>query len=307
MPASAIPAYGRYGEPAERERAVRLSLQRIEHLTACEGDHRVPHRHPFHCQVMYIEAGESECFVDGRVYRLRPLDLYALPAGVVHGCGANDTLRGWVLHCTPEMLGERPRDVLTTLRRANLGVDPESCDVVETWWRHFSREYARVRPGRGAAIRAMLRLLGVHVRRLGVAAERGGVPLADAERPRPVSVAFRELLDEQFARERNPPAYAAQLGITPAQLNLRVREETGAGPREHIDRRVILEAERLLAFTAITIGEVAARLGFDDPNYFWRYFRKHTGHTPGEWREGQRQEFAHAGAPGLELPFGGRE
>ena len=303
MPARAIPAFGRYGTPAADDRAVRLSLQRIERLAAAEGDHRVPHRHPFHCQVMYIEAGESECFVDGRVYRLRPLDLYGLPAGVVHGCGANRSLRGWVLHCTPEMLGERPRDVLAHVRRGNLGADPEACDVVETWWRHFHREYARVRAGRGAAVRASLRLLGVYLRRLGLPRADGGLPADEDDRPRPVSVAFRELLDEQFARERNPPAYAAQLGITPAQLTLRVREETGAGPREHIDRRVVLEAERLLAFTAITVGEVATQLGFDDPNYFWRYFRKHTGRTPGEFREGQRQEFAHAGAPGLELPF----
>lgn len=304
MPTRDIPTFGRYGKDAADERAVRLSLQRIEALTAAEGDHRVPHRHPFHCQVMYIEAGESECFVDGRVYRLKPHDLYGLPAGVVHGCGANRSLRGWVLHCTPEMLGERPRDVFTTLRRGNLGADPGTCEVVETWWRHFHHEYAHVRAGRGAAVRAMLRLLGVYLRRLGLSASGGGPRGGALERPRPVSVAFRELLDAQFARERNPPAYAIQLGITPAQLNLRVREETGAGPREHIDRRVVLEAERLLAFTALTVGEVAAQLGFDDPNYFWRYFRKHTGHAPGEWREGQRQEFSHAGAPGLELPFG---
>ena len=283
---------------------MRGSLQRIEHLALAEGDHRVPHRHPFHCEVMYVEAGQAECFVEGRVYRLRPLDLYGLPAGVIHGCGANRSLRGWVLHCTPEMLGERPRDVLTDLRRGNLGANPESCDIVETWWRHFHREYAKLSVGRGAAVRAMLQLLGVYLRRLGLPAEDGGLSAAAGDRPRRVSVAFRELRDAPFARERNPPAYAAQLGITPAQLNLRVREETGAGPREHIDRRLVLEAERLLAFSAAPVAEVAAQLGFDDPNYFWTYFRKHTGRTPGEWRDTQRQEFGHAGGPGLELPFG---
>ena len=296
MPTAAIPTYGRYGRDAAAERTLQLSLQRIEVLTAAEGRHRMPHRHPFHVQLMWIEAGESECFIDGRVYRLRAGDLYGLPAGVVHACGANDSLRGWVLHCLPEMVAERPGEVLTQVRRGNLDDDAEARVDVVRWFEGFAIEYGRVRAGRGAAVRAWLQLLGAYLRRLS--------PRPDLDaRPRPVSIAFRDLLDVQYPRERNPANYAAQLGLTADQLNLRLREETGAPAREHIDRRVILEAERLLAFTNVTVLEVAAQLGFEDPQYFWRYFRKHTGNTPGEWRDRQRQNFANAGAPGLELPF----
>ena len=298
MSAPSVPTYRRHGPTVRGEPGLRLSLQRLEDLARAEGDHRVPHRHPFHCEVMWIEAGHSECFIDGRVYRLAAGDLYGLPAGVIHGCGANASLRGWVLHCVPELLGERPRDVLRHTRRGRMGDDELARQSQQRWWAEFAQEYAQVRPGRGAAIRHLLRLLGVHLRRLS--------PKPDlADRPRPVSLAFRELLDAQFRERRNPVEYAAQLGITPAQLNARVREETGAAPREHIDRRVVLEAERLLAFSTMHVGEVAQRLGFDDHTYFWRYFRKHAGCTPGEWRERQRQDFANAGAPGLELPFGG--
>lgn len=268
----------------------------MEVLAKAEGQHRVPHRHPFHCEIMWIEAGESECFIDGRVFRLRAGELYGLPAGVVHACGANDSLRGWVLHCLPELLAERTGEVLTQLRRGMLDVETEDRIDIERWFAGFTLEYARLRSGRGVAVRAWLQLLGVYLRRLSPKPGLGA-------RPRPVSVAFRELLDRDYACERNPAVFAAALGITSEQLNLRLREETGAAAREHIDRRVVLEAERLLAFTAITVGEVAAQLGFDDQQYFWRYFRKHTGRTPGEWRDGQRQNFANAGAPGLELPF----
>ncbi len=296
MPHAPIPTYGQYGKAISTARSLQLSLQRIEVLTAAEGKARVPHRHPFHCQVMWIEAGESECFIDGRVYRLRAGDLYGLPAGVVHACGANDTLRGWVLHCSPEFLAERPREVLVETRRGNLLADPEAVVDVERWFLGFAAEYGRVRGGRAIAVRAWLQLMGVYLRRL------SPKPDLDA-RPRPVSIAFRDLLDAQFASERNPVHYAAQLGITGDQLNARLRDETGAAAREHIDRRVVLEAERLLAFTSMTVLEIAAQLGFEDPQYFWRYFRKHTHVTPGEYRERQRQDFGNAGAPGLELPF----
>ncbi len=296
MPHAPIPTYGPAGQKVGAPRTLQLSLQRIEVLTVAEGRQRVPHRHPFHCEVMWIEAGESECFIDGRVYRLKAGDLYGLPAGVIHSCGDNESLRGWVLHCSPEFLAERPREVIVETRRGNLLSDPEAVVDLDRWFDGFAAEYGRVRIGRAIAMRAWLQLMGVYLRRL------SPKPDLDA-RPRPVSIAFRDLLDAQYPRERNPVAYAAQLGITADQLNARLREETGAAAREHIDRRVILEAERLLAFTAMTVLEVAAQLGFEDPQYFWRYFRKHTHVTPGEFRERQRQDFDNAGAPGLELPF----
>ena len=282
--------------PAPAEAPLRLSLQRIEDLTAAEGRHRTPHRHPYHCEVMWIEAGESDCFIEGRVYRLRPGDLYGLPNGVVHACGASDTLRGWSLHCLPEYFALRPGEVLQDTRRGNLSPGSPARAEVERFFPAFLAEYATVRPGRSNALRAYLQLLGVYLRRLSPKPDLNAAA-------RPVSTAFRELLDGQYAEERNPAMYAAQLGITTDQLNHHLRAETGSAARAHIDRRVTLEAQRLLAFTAIKVEDVARRLGFDDPHYFFRYFRKHAGTTPGEWRGRQRQEFDNAGAPGLELPF----
>ena len=279
-----------------KERPLQLSLQRLEDLAAAEGRHRVPHRHPFHCEVMWIEAGTAECYIEGRVYRLRPGDLYGLPNGIVHACGASETLRGWVLHCLPEYLAERTGEVLRDTRRGNLRLGGPMYTEVERFFAAFLSEYAHVRPGRGAAMRAHLQLLGVHLRRLS--------PKPDATaKSRPIATAFRDLLDDHYAHERNPVMYAAQLGITADQLNHALRTETGAAARVHIDRRVTLEAQRLLAFTGMAVRDVAKKLGFEDPHYFSRYFRKHAGVTAGEWRGRQRQSFDNAGAPGLELPF----
>lgn len=283
--------------PAPRKDAApQLSLQRIEDLAAAEGRHRVPHRHPFHCEVMWIEAGTAEAYIEGRVYRLRAGDLYGLPNGVVHACGASETLRGWSLHCLPEYLAERSGEVLRDTHRGNLRVGGPMHTEVARFFESFLAEYAHVRPGRGNAVRAHLQMLGVHLRRLATK------PDATAK-SRPVSAAFRDLLDGHYAQERNPVIYAAQLGITADQLNHALRSETGAAARAHIDRRVTLEAQRLLAFTGIPVQDVGRKLGFDDPHYFSKYFRKHAGETAGEWRARQRQSFDNAGAPGLELPF----
>ena len=297
MTSSSVPTYDRNGRSPAGEPGVRLSLQRIEDFALAEGNQPVPHRHPFHCQIMWIEAGSSAFFINGRVYRLRAGDLYCLPVGVLHACGSHKTLCGWMLHTVPEFLVTSLDEQLEATRRGNLSKHTTALASQRRWWEEFSQEYTSVRPGRKEAIRALLRLQGVFLRRL---PQRSTGP---AERPRPLSLAFRELLDAQYSRCRLPKEYAQQLGITTTQLRAHVLAQTGAHPRDHIDRRVMLEARRLLAFSATPIASVAEALGFENTTYFWKYFHKHAGLTPGEWREHQRQDFANAGAPGLELPF----
>jgi AraC family transcriptional regulator, transcriptional activator of pobA len=48
--------------------------------------------------------------------------------------------------------------------------------------------------------------------------------------------------------------------------------------------RVLLEARRLLAYTAAPVAEVARDLGFDDPSYFSRFFARRAGQAPQDYR-----------------------
>ena len=47
----------------------------------------------------------------------------------------------------------------------------------------------------------------------------------------------------------------------------------------------MIEAQRLLTHTSQSIKEIGFQLGFEDPSYFVRFFRKHTGQTPVAFRE----------------------
>lgn len=55
-------------------------------------------------------------------------------------------------------------------------------------------------------------------------------------------------------------------------------------PMEVVHRRLALEARRLLRYTNASAVQVAAELGFDDPSYFSRFYRRMTGVRPGEDR-----------------------
>ena len=83
--------------------------------------------------------------------------------------------------------------------------------------------------------------------------------------------------------------YAAKLNITPPHLHRIIKRFTGKTPLTWINEAVVLEAKKLLGHTEMTISEVAAGVGIDDPSYFSRIFKKQTGSTPIAFREKMKQ------------------
>ena len=96
---------------------------------------------------------------------------------------------------------------------------------------------------------------------------------------------FQQVLEEHFTSVQEPTAYASMLRTTERALNEATRRCAGLTTAQLIRDRVILEAKRLLAHSGAQVSLVGARLGFDDPAYFSRCFKKHTGRTPVEFRQ----------------------
>lgn len=78
--------------------------------------------------------------------------------------------------------------------------------------------------------------------------------------------------------------YARELGVTPNHLNRAVRSETGRSAGEWIENARLSLARTLLHDPSIPISEVSYRLGFEDPAYFSRFFRKLVGMSPTDFR-----------------------
>ncbi|MEV0113607.1 helix-turn-helix transcriptional regulator [Streptomyces sp. NPDC050844] len=68
-----------------------------------------------------------------------------------------------------------------------------------------------------------------------------------------------------------------------------VRQQTGHGPKECVQRLRISRAKELLAETDLTVVAVSRRTGFNDPGYFTRQFTRRTGVTPSAFRTQQRR------------------
>jgi AraC-like DNA-binding protein len=77
---------------------------------------------------------------------------------------------------------------------------------------------------------------------------------------------------------------ARQSGYHPDHLTRRLKRETGLGLRA-MRTRLRLEKAQQAIREKPTIAEAATMAGFEDPNYFTRWFRRHCGQTPSEFRD----------------------
>ncbi|MDF1598423.1 helix-turn-helix domain-containing protein [Mesorhizobium sp. YIM 152430] len=100
------------------------------------------------------------------------------------------------------------------------------------------------------------------------------------------------IVDTHFRRRLPITFYSERLGVSAAHLNRITRSATGLSIQNLIDRRTLEAARRDLIFTPTPISKIAYSLGFADPAYFNRFFRKQTGLTPGAFRDRERRRLA---------------
>ena len=96
---------------------------------------------------------------------------------------------------------------------------------------------------------------------------------------------FVTLLRQHGTTQRSIPFYASQLALTANHLSDVVRQQSGLSVMDWLHRTTITEAKVLLKHSDLMIYEIGERLNFTEPTAFNRYFKKHVGMTPLEYRE----------------------
>jgi AraC-like DNA-binding protein len=127
---------------------------------------------------------------------------------------------------------------------------------------------------------AILRhLLAALILRLSQAGDQPAV--ARSRQLSEVFVRFRALVERDFARSRDVSEYAAELGYSPGTLSRATHQAFGVAAKRFIDQRIVLEAKGLLAHDELSATQIATYLGFTSATNFPKFFRHHTGNTPG--------------------------
>ncbi|MBI1226989.1 MAG: helix-turn-helix domain-containing protein [Bacteroidetes bacterium] len=100
-------------------------------------------------------------------------------------------------------------------------------------------------------------------------------------------------VEKHFQSQHSPLFYAENLNITCSYLRKICQQFIGSSPSDCIYAKIIREAKTLLDNHDLTIQQVAEILGFADPAYFNRFFKKHCGLPPHTFRKnaGEKNEF----------------
>ncbi|MFW5858161.1 MAG: AraC family transcriptional regulator [Planctomycetota bacterium] len=226
-------------------------------------------RHPF-WELLVVFRGEGVLHAEAGQHPFGPDTALLTPPGLPHGeasSGETDVL--WVA------LAGRRLDALAP-DRVLRAEGAESERIAEALWLRAERAYGRIGPEldglAGALLACVLRLA--------------------EEAPGP----DRDLIDEaalhlarRYAEPINLAALAARMGVSQGHFQRSFKRRTGETPGRYLERVRMRHALRWLHHTALPVGRIARLVGYRDPLYFSRAFRRATGQSPTAAREAQEQ------------------
>lgn len=243
--------------------------------------------------LLLIERGQGTHMVDFAEFPMRPGSLVFVKPGQVQQWHPPTHVRGLLLLADPPVMNpDTTRSALQhTLAREwptwpTHRVLPSSArPVLHRWLRQLVDECARFDDGELsiALMRSMLACLLLQVARI-----HAGSPASGADTRGPEPALSRLLLAALEAHLRSRPtvqSLAAELGYSVSTLNRACLVAEGRTAKAVIDRRVLLEAQRLLVHSHDAAAQIGLSLGFSEPSNFHKFFRRVAGCTPDEFRQ----------------------
>jgi AraC family transcriptional activator of pobA len=278
-----------YGEPA---REVEPRFLHVEPIRLRSGRHDwiiAPHAHAALHQILFVTAGGGAMRVESDQFRIEPPALLFVPAGAIHAFDFTETTDGFVITVADAMVSEVARgDTLVALLRqrgsCSNALEARSADTLFGAFSALSQEFVWSAPGRMLAITAeLMRILVTAGRILGTRDQNPDETSTDA----PLIERFRRLIEQDFRRSASIASYAQKLAVTEDRLLATCQRRFQEPPLKLVHRRIMLEAQRWLLYTSMSIGDISEELGFRDPAYFSRFFSHRAGCTPRAFRQSQ--------------------
>lgn len=251
-------------------------------------DVRRPHRHDYY-KIGLIKAGRGVLAADFSEHTLRPPMLLQFAPGVVHGWRVSAVPRGYAVNFQLAFFSDDAREQAWVAGAPMfclhsgpkvLPLDARQSALFESLARAMFRESRTRGADHAAALRSYLRIWLIEASRITASRE----PSRWNDRGTALTNEFLCLVGQDFRSQSSVSYYAQRLKVTPSHLNETVRRTLGKTAGQVIRERILLEAQRLLRHSELSVSEVAYHLEFEDPSYFARFFRKLTGQAPAAFR-----------------------
>lgn len=297
MTASAIPRFDLYEEAVEAAREPDfLHIETIFARSHLRSWTIRPHRHDILLQMLVATAGGGTLTVDGQNIAFEAPWIVALPPTIVHGFAFREDTEGFVLttsedfflsSCLPEAHLAAAFGAPLMISLPSRGPGTATTRGILAAFDGLVREFSNAAPRRREALASWLKLLVVQVDRARLENAAAGQLVHPQRKTR--YLRFRQLVEKHWRTERSIRAYAGSLGMSASGLNAACKRASGSTAAQVIRQRVIAEAKRQLTYTTMSVSEIAYDLGFSEPAYFTRVFRRITGEAPSLYRARRTQ------------------
>jgi AraC family transcriptional activator of pobA len=285
-----IPKFALYGEASRAEHAEIVHIEYIETRSRAHDWHIDTHTHAGLFQILFLFGGEVRATIDVAQWKHGAPVAITIHPSVVHGFDFSPEAHGYVLTVDQNLMFSAAQNqayLYSSLFVEPLAIDlgkqqqQQTRDRIEALLQQLIAEAACPQHGHTLMLEWLARsalLLLVRVQAESQLADHSG--RSDFE----MFSRFRAEVEQRYKAQWHIGQYADLLRTTPTRLSRLCVRLSGKSAFDMIQDRLMLEACRKLTYVPCSIASIAYQLGFEDPAYFSRLFKKRHGLTPKEFR-----------------------
>ncbi len=236
-----------------------------------------PHRHAFYSLVWFTE-GTGFYVVDFQEYEIRKDRIFFVNPKQVHNWDYSENSRGYVLMIDSTLATE----LHTETSYPYIDITSEN-NLLENILNNLLDEFKRQDNLSDRYIKSGIAYLYALSER--IAGENNNYRNLADDRMQ----ALRQLVYENHTLHKVED-YARKMNLSEDIFNTLVKTYTGISAKQYILDLKITEAKRQLIYSQFNINEIAFNLGFEDPSYFTRLFKKKTNLLPSAFLKKYRKQ-----------------
>ena len=235
--------------------------------------------------------GSATVKVNLQEYKISSNELVTLmPDAIVHGYSFSDDFKGVMVLVSKSVAEDLLPDITSVLpilmdfrQSPVIKLMPDEAKSLYDFYNFIWEKLPKVYGDYGKHELNGL-LLSIFYEVLSVYKERFAYDKFKRTRNEEMFYKFYSLIEKEYCKERSVVHYADRLCISPKHLSMVVKKVSGRTASDWIDDYVILQAKQMLRSSSLTIQEVSRELNFSNQSFFGKYFKKHVGMSPSEYR-----------------------
>lgn len=237
-----------------------------------------PHRHNKYMELVYFGAGSGMHYMDETAYPITPPVVFIINKDQVHHWEIDTLPQGFVIIIKEGFL-EKTLDKHINLQLkqlANLQVlRPDQDPTIQALFEVASKEIKETCTSRDILVEGVLKALFSKI--------LSYVKLDEAPPTHTLDRRFDELLENKL--KNDVAYYAKRLNTTAQNLNALCKKNHDKTASTVIAEHIVKEAKRLLLYTDLSVTEIAYTFDFTDVSHFVKYFKRHEGQTPLQFKK----------------------